>query len=214
MLRESELTLLNLGREGLAKIIAGVREELGKDLPLRKRVEVRTKVMLVSPDQLNKRIHELLGEDADLYSEDARAVVYLADGEARNLEHNSIGTEHLLLGLTKLDSPAAQILNDMGVYYTRTRAALELTVGSGGTDPTEAIGLTPRFRTALHLAANEAKRLNHSQIDSPHLLLGMVREGGGIAANLLEGMGVNLDHIGQRVGAYFSQSGAIGPQGR
>lgn len=137
------------------------------------------------------------GQDRfDKFTESSRKVLRLAQEEAQRFNHNYIGTEHLLLGLIGLDdSLAGQILQSLGVTPAHVRIQVEMIVGRGDRVVTGEIGLTPRAKKVLELAVDEARRLNHQYIDTEHLLLGLVREGEGIAAGVLESLGVTLERI-------------------
>lgn len=130
------------------------------------------------------------------FTERARRVLSLAQEEARRLQHNFIGTEHLLLGLVhEGDGVAAKVLSNLGVELGKVREAVESIVGRGDSPDDSLIGLTPRAKKVIELAVDEARRLNHHYIGTEHLLLGIIREGEGIAAKILQRMNVNLDGL-------------------
>src|ERR1700680_128090 len=132
----------------------------------------------------------------DRFTERARKVLTLAQEEAQRFNHNYIGTEHLLLGLVREgDGVAAKVLNNLGVELSKVRSAVEFIRGRGEKSISGEIGLTPRAKKVIELAVEEARRLNHSYIGTEHLLLGLVREGEGIAAGVLESLGVNLEKV-------------------
>jgi ATP-dependent Clp protease ATP-binding subunit ClpC len=132
----------------------------------------------------------------DKFTERARRVLTLAQEEAQRFNHNYIGTEHLLLGLVREgDGVAAKVLSNLGVELNKVRSAVEFIIGRGDRATTGEIGLTPRAKRVIELAVDEARRLNHSYIGTEHLLLGLVREGEGIAAGVLESLGVNLERV-------------------
>ncbi|HWO73692.1 MAG TPA: Clp protease N-terminal domain-containing protein, partial [Dehalococcoidia bacterium] len=125
----------------------------------------------------------------DKFTERARRVLTLAQEEAQRFNHNYIGTEHLLLGLVREgDGVAAKVLNSLGVELSKVRSAVEFIIGRGEKSPSGEIGLTPRAKKVIELAVEEARRLNHSYIGTEHLLLGLVREGEGIAFGVLESL--------------------------
>src|SRR5260370_5364955 len=127
------------------------------------------------------------------FTERARKVLSLAQEEAQRFNHNYIGTEHLLLGLVREgDGVAAKVLNNLGVELNKVRSAVEFIIGRGDRIVLGEIGLTPRAKKVIELAVDEARRLNHHYIGTEHLLLGLVREGEGIAAGALVRLGVNL----------------------
>src|SRR5881296_3392531 len=132
----------------------------------------------------------------DKFTERARKVLTLAQEEAQRFNHNYIGTEHLLLGLVREgEGVAAKVLANMGVELNKVRSAVEFIIGRGDRMVMGEIGLTPRAKKVIELAVDEARRLNHQYIGTEHLLLGLVREGEGIAAGVLTGMGVKLEQV-------------------
>ncbi|HEV2107495.1 MAG TPA: ATP-dependent Clp protease ATP-binding subunit [Thermomicrobiales bacterium] len=148
-----------------------------------------------------------MAEKFDKFTERARKVLTLAQEEAQRFNHNYIGTEHLLLGLVREgDGVAARVLSNMGVQLPKVRSAVEFIIGRGETMVMGEIGLTPRAKKVIELAVDEARRLNHPYIGTEHLLLGLVREGEGIAAGVLESLGVNLEKVRAQVMQVVSQS--------
>ena len=132
----------------------------------------------------------------DKFTERARRVLTLAQEEAQRFNHNYIGTEHLLLGLVREgDGVAAKVLSNLGVELNKVRSAVEFIIGRGDRQSSGEIGLTPRAKKVIELAVDEARRLGHSYIGTEHVLLGLVREGEGIAAGVLESLGVNLERV-------------------
>ena len=128
----------------------------------------------------------------DKFTERAKKVLVLAQEEAQRFNHNYIGTEHLLLGLVREgEGVAAKVLANLGVDLNKVRSAVEFIIGRGERTVTGDIGLTPRAKKVIELSVEEARRLNHNYIGTEHLLLGLVREGEGIAAGVLESLGVN-----------------------
>ncbi len=120
----------------------------------------------------------------------------LAQEEAQRFQHNYIGTEHLLLGLVREgEGVAAKVLEDLGVELIQVRSAVEFIINRGDRIVVGEIGLTPRAKKVIELAVDEARRLNHHYIGTEHILLGLVREGEGIAAGVLESQGVNLEKV-------------------
>ena len=148
------------------------------------------------------------------FSERARKVLTLAQEEAQRFNHNYIGTEHILLGLVREgEGVAARVLGNLGVELSKVRAAVEFIIGRGERPGSGEIGLTPRAKRVIELALDEARRLNHSYIGTEHLLLGLLREGEGVAAGVLESLGVNLERVRAEVNRTLSQSAAQGAQG-
>ena len=130
------------------------------------------------------------------FSERARRVLSLAQEEAQRFNHNYIGTEHVLLGLVReTDGVAAKVLTNLGVELSKVRSAVEFIIGRGERSTPGEIGLTPRAKKVIELAVDEARRLNHHYIGTEHLLIGLMREGEGVAAGVLESLGVSLDKI-------------------
>src|SRR5213076_81552 len=143
----------------------------------------------------------------DKFTERARKVISLAQEEAERFQHNYIGTEHLLLGLVREgEGVAAKVLSNLGVELNKVRSAVEFIIGRGDRIVLGEIGLTPRAKKVIELAVDEARRLNHHYIGTEHLLLGLVREGEGIAAGVLESLGVNLEKVRAQVIEVLSQS--------
>jgi len=143
----------------------------------------------------------------DKFTERARKVLTLAQEEATRFNHNYIGTEHLLLGLVREgEGVAAKVLGNLGVELNRVRSAVEFIIGRGDRMIVGEIGLTPRAKKVIELAVDEARRLGHHYIGTEHLLLGLVREGEGIAAGVLESLGVNLEKVRTQTIQVLSQS--------
>jgi ATP-dependent Clp protease ATP-binding subunit ClpC len=143
----------------------------------------------------------------DKFTERARRVLTLAQEEAQRFNHNYIGTEHLLLGLVREgDGVAAKVLANLGVELNKVRSAVEFIIGRGDRATMGEIGLTPRAKKVIELAVDEARRLNHHYIGTEHVLLGLVREGEGIAAGVLESLGVNLERVRTETTRILSQS--------
>jgi len=129
------------------------------------------------------------------FTERARKVIVKAQDEARLLKQNYIGTEHLLLGLIdEEDGIAARTLVEMGLTLDEIRAAVKSVVTEGSSESYEHIPFTPRARKVLELSLREALQLGHNYIGTEHILLGLLREGEGVAARVLNGLGVNLDN--------------------
>jgi hypothetical protein len=145
----------------------------------------------------------------DKFTERARKVLSLAQEEAQRFSHNYIGTEHLLLGLVREgDGVAAKVLSNLGVELNTVRRQVETIIGRGDRIVLGEVGLTPRAKKVVELAVDEARRLNHHYIGTEHLLLGLVREGEGIAAGVLESLGVNLEKVRTQTIQVLSQSGS------
>jgi len=136
----------------------------------------------------------------DKFTDQARKVLTLAQDEAQRFNHNYIGTEHFLLGLVREgDGVAAQVLQNMNVELAKVRMAVEFIIGQGNHLVIGEVGLTPRAKRVIELAIDESRGLGHNYIGTEHLLLGLVREGEGIAAGVLESLGVNLNRVRHEV---------------
>jgi ATP-dependent Clp protease ATP-binding subunit ClpC len=134
------------------------------------------------------------------FTEKAIKVVMLAQEEARRLGHNFVGTEQLLLGLVGEGTGiAAKVLKSMGVNLKEARVEVEKIIGRGSGFVAVEIPFTPRAKRVLELSLEEARQLGHSYIGTEHLLLGLLREGEGVAARVLEGLGVDLGKIRTQV---------------
>jgi len=127
------------------------------------------------------------------FTDTSRRVVVSAQEQARSLNHNYIGTEHLLLGILAMpESAAAQVLIGSGVDLGAARASVMAIIGMGGASPEGHIPFTPRAKKVLALSLREALQLSHKSIRSEHLLLALLREGEGVAAQVLIASGVDI----------------------
>lgn len=153
------------------------------------------------------------------FTERAQKVLFLAQEEARRLGQDYVGTEHLLLGLIREGSGiAAKTLQSMGVDLAAVQAEVEKMIGRNDAVPTGDIAITPRAKKVLELTAEEARLLGHNYIGTEHLLLGLVREGEGVAAQVLTRLGVDLEKLRMQVmqllGGTPAEQAAQSPQGR
>ena len=143
----------------------------------------------------------------DKFTERARKILSLAQEEAQRLNHNYIGTEHILLALVReTDCVASRVLSNLGIELNKARSAVEFIIGRGDRAPASETGLTTRARKVIELAVDEARRFNHHYIGTEHLLLGLLREGEGIGASVLESLGVNLERARSEVSHVLSQN--------
>ena len=134
------------------------------------------------------------------FTDRARRVVVLAQEEARLLNHNYIGTEHILLGLIhEGEGVAAKSLESLGISLEAVRAQVEEIIGQGGNSPSGHIPFTPRAKKVLELSLREALQLGHNYIGTEHILLGLIREGEGVAAQVLVKLGADLSRVRQQV---------------
>ena len=149
------------------------------------------------------------------FSERARRVLSLAQEEAQRFNHNYIGTEHILLGLVREpEGVAARVLSNLNVELVKARSAVEFIIGRGERPTSGEIGLTPRAKKVIELAVDEARRLNHHYIGTEHLLIGLMREGEGVAAGVLESLGVSLEKVREETNSIIAnQSTGSGSSG-
>ena len=149
-----------------------------------------------------------MGSRFEKFSERARRVLSLAQEEAQRFNHNYIGTEHILLGLVReTEGVAARVLSSLTVDLSKVRSAVEFIIGRGEKPPQGEIGLTPRAKKVVELAVDEARRMTHTYIGTEHLLIGLMREGEGVAAGVLESLGVTLDKVRSETHRILSHSG-------
>ena len=134
------------------------------------------------------------------FTSQSRRAVVLAQEEAASLDHNYIGTEHLLLGLLhEGKGVAARALASAGVALAPARGEVEVIIGRGPQAPSGHIPFTPRSKKCLELSLREALRLGHDYIGTGHLLLGLISEGDGVAITVLDRLGANLDRLREQV---------------
>ena len=134
------------------------------------------------------------------FTDRARRVVVLAQEEARMLDHNYIGTEHLLLGLIhEGEGVAAKALEALGISLDAVRQQVEAIIGRGQQAPSGHIPFTPRAKRVLELSLRESGQLGHNYIGTEHILLGLVREGEGVAAQVLVTLGADEQRVRQQV---------------
>ncbi len=156
-----------------------------------------------------------MGSRFEKFSERARRVLSLAQEEAQRFNHNYIGTEHILLGLVReTEGVAARVLSGLSVDLSKVRSAVEFIIGRGEKPAQGEIGLTPRAKKVVELAVDEARRMNHTYIGTEHLLIGLLREGEGVAAGVLESLGVTLEKVRTETHRILSNSSTTsGSQG-
>jgi ATP-dependent Clp protease ATP-binding subunit ClpA len=134
------------------------------------------------------------------FTDRARRVVELAQEEARMLNHNYIGTEHILLGLIhEGEGVAAKALESLGISLDAVRQQVEEIIGQGQQAPSGHIPFTPRAKKVLELADRETRALGHAYVGTEHILLGLIREGDGVAAQVLVNLGADLNRVRQQV---------------
>jgi len=137
-----------------------------------------------------------MADNLDKFTKRARRALTIAQQEAQRLHHSYIGTEHLLLGLIREEkSAASKVLRDLGVSSDRVEALIEQTVGQGRRPVFGRVSLTPRTKRVIELAVEEARRMGHHYIGTEHLLLGLVRQGDGVAMDVLRKLGVSPDAV-------------------
>ncbi|MEA4847679.1 MAG: ATP-dependent Clp protease ATP-binding subunit [Clostridiaceae bacterium] len=150
----------------------------------------------------------------DRFTERAQKVMVYSQEEAIRLNHNYIGTEHILLGLVKEgEGIAAQILKNKGINFDMVRQQVEAAVGKGEQQIEQVIGYTPRTKTILELSVDEARILGQNYVGTEHLLLALIREGEGVAAQILMIMGLNFDSIRQEIIELLNSEGPKGKAG-
>jgi ATP-dependent Clp protease ATP-binding subunit ClpA len=134
------------------------------------------------------------------FTDRARRAVALAQDEAKRLNHNYIGTEHILLGLIhEGEGVAAKALESLGISLDAVRQQVEEIIGQGQQAPSGHIPFTPRAKKVLELSLRESKQLGHNYIGTEHILLGLIREGDGVAAQVLVKLGADLNRVRQQV---------------
>src|SRR5690554_4731629 len=142
------------------------------------------------------------------FTERAQRVIVLSQEEARRLGHSVVGTEHILLGLiAEGEDVAARSLLSMGISIDQVRGEIERMIGRGGKPSEGQIGFTPRSKRVLELAFDEARRLGHTYIGTEHLLLGLIREGEGVAAQVLNNLGADLEKVRSQVTSQLGGGG-------
>jgi hypothetical protein len=144
------------------------------------------------------------------FTDRARRVVVLAQEEARHLNHDYIGTEHILLGLIhEGEGVAARALTALDISLEAVRAEVTEIVGRGGDQPGGHIPFTPRAKKVLELSLREALAFGHNYIGTEHILLGLIREGEGVAAQVLVKLGASFDRVRQQVVQLLADAGAV-----
>src|SRR5690349_21920300 len=134
------------------------------------------------------------------FTDRSRRVVVLAQEEARMLDHNYIGTEHILLGLIReSDGCAARALESLEISLGAVRQQVGEIIGRGQEAPTGPVPFTPRAKKVLALSLRESKELGHTYIGTEHILLGLIREGDGVAAQVLVRLGADRKRVRQQV---------------
>jgi hypothetical protein len=143
------------------------------------------------------------------FTDRARRVVVLAQEEARMLNHGFIGTEHILLGLIhEGEGVAARALESLGISLEVVRSQVEETIGQGQQPPGGHVPFTPRAKKVLELSLREAMQLGHNYIGTEHILLGLIHEGEGVAAQVLVKLGADLNTVRQQVIQLLGPAGA------
>jgi len=134
------------------------------------------------------------------YTEKAKRAIMIAQEEAINLNHDYIGTEHILIGLLKEEEGVAyQVLKELGVDADKVVEEIDRIVGKGEYQQVGEISFTPRSKKVLELASQEASQLKHNYIGTEHILLGLIKEGSGVAVRILTDLGINLNNVYSRI---------------
>ena len=145
------------------------------------------------------------------YTEKAKKVVMIAQEEAINLNHDYIGTEHILIGLIKEEEGvASQVLKQLGLNADKAIEEIEQLVGKGEYQQVGEIAFTPRAKKILELASQESSQLKNNYIDTEHILLGLMKEGSGVAVRILSDLGINLDSVYSEIMKVLMESEAQG----
>jgi ATP-dependent Clp protease ATP-binding subunit ClpA len=208
----TEHLLLGLFREEEG-IPARVLEQLGVSLEKARSAVIKTLTQSGStpppapePDPSSLERPDLTG-----FSERARKVIALTEEEARRFKHNYIGTEHVLLGLLREgEGTAARVLESLGLELQKVRNAVEFIIGRGERPVTGELGFTPRANKVLALARDSARKFGSGTVETEHLLLGLIREGEGIAAGVLESMGISLARVQSQIVKMLAKQGVNG----
>ncbi len=149
------------------------------------------------------------------FTDRARRVLTFAQEEARLLNHSFIGTEHILLGVIREgDGLGGEALRRLGVSFEVVREKVVEMIGVSGSAPSDSPPFTPRAKKVLELSLREALQLNHSYIGTEHILLGLAREGDGVAARVLADLGVDLLRVRQAVTDLMTTASEKSPGGR
>ncbi|GAG88851.1 unnamed protein product, partial [marine sediment metagenome] len=143
------------------------------------------------------------------YTEKAKKAIMIAQEEAVNLNHDYIGTEHILIGLLKEEEGvASQVLKQLGVNVDKVVEEVERLVGKGEYQQVGEVTFTPRAKKVLELASQEASQLKNNYIGTEHILLGLIKEGSGVAVRILTDLGISLDNVYSEIMKVLMDSGA------
>jgi hypothetical protein len=149
------------------------------------------------------------GGRVDKFTEKARLALQLAEGEARRMKHNYIGTEHLLLGAVASDGVAGRVLAEVGVGPAQLREAVSYVIGEGKAPARGEVSLTPRAKRSIEAAVGEANRLRHAYVGTEHLLLGVAAVTDGVGAVVLEQLGAGLGPLRAAVEELATRGGYV-----
>jgi ATP-dependent Clp protease ATP-binding subunit ClpC len=192
VLAQEEARMLNHNYIGTEHILLGLIHE-GEGVAAKALESLGISLDAVRPGGRGVRMFER-------FTDRARRVVVLAQEEARMLNHNYIGTEHILLGLIhEGEGVAAKALESLGIALEGVRQQVEEIIGQGQQAPSGHIPFTPRAKKVLELSLREALQLGHNYIGTEHILLGLIREGEGVAAQVLVKLGADLNRVRQQV---------------
>ena len=170
-----------------------VLENLGVDIS---KVPTLINEMLLETDEVKVDIPQRSKSIFERFTEKPIKAIMLAQDEARRLGHNFVGTEQILLGLIgEGTGVAAKVLKSMGVNLKDARIEVEKIIGRGSGDVKAEIPFTPRAKRVLELSLEEAQQLGHDYVGIEHLLLGLIREGEGVAVRVLENLGVDISKV-------------------
>src|SRR6267143_4121427 len=203
----TEHLLLGIVREGPDSPAARALASFGVDLEKVRHQTIATLGQAGAGTTTHREMRGPGGGPFDRFNDRAKRVLALAQDEAIRFNHNYIGTEHILLGLAREgEGVAAKALDALDITLAKVRTAVEFIIGRGDstTSPSE-ITLSPRTKKVIELAIDEARKLGHSHVGTEHLLLGIVREGEGIASGVLESLGVGLEKVRHQIIATLGQ---------
>lgn len=142
----------------------------------------------------------------DRFTDQVKDALRFSLEEGRRMNHNYVGTEHLLLGILRVEEGVAyEVLTELGLTLDKVRQAVEILIGRGDRMVAGEVGLTPRAKKIIELAIDEARRQESPTVGTEHLLLGLIREGEGIAAGIIESIGHSFPTVRERVFAKLQE---------
>jgi hypothetical protein len=211
----SGVDFADLGTAAIVGLAVGIGPLIAQFAALRSvRRQLRVRSLVESHSEARETAGPSVGRAParfDKFTDRARKVLTLAQDEAQRFNHNYIGTEHLLLGLVREgEGVAAHVLTHEGIELPKVRTAVEFIIGRGDKPVVGEVGLTPRAKRVIELSIDEARQLGDHYIGTEHLLLGLLREGEGIAAGVLLSLGADLERMRHDVMQVRAEGGAEG----